>query len=325
MNKAFLFLACILFPAAAFAAEPDVVRVAYIESDIPAFMLDYAEPFFTERGIKVLPIKVQHKTTSMVLGGLAEVCITGVVPVVKGYGNGADFKVLAALFPRFDNYVLSRYGPGEGNKIKNMALLSSGGEAYMLMTYFLKHLGADPANIGILTSPSEAARYAMLEQGVADIMMYSSVDILKKARKEGKYHMFRDSDVGEKKYSPTLVTTSGKVLKGRSGQIERFLAGLYAGLKSAASDQARSVAFLKDKYGYSTEAAELFQADLAAGVNSMSWTPDGGFFSTVEEVIPEAPGLEKNKKDGVKVKESKRPISELAFPAHAVKARASVK
>lgn len=290
-----------------YAAKP--LTIAAMDAEIYDLPLVYAkkEGAFAAGGITMERMSVARGVTALVVSGQADLALVSMVPVLAAYQSGADLKVLAFMYPRFDIYAVSRFKPGDGARIKTIVLNSSGGASRLLLDPFIDYLNADRGSLRTVIAATDAARYAMLEMGYADLTNISSPELLAKIRAEKKYYLIPIAATGTTG-EPSILVASGKAVRKRGEELGKFTKILYSTIKAAAADKEKTVKLLADEYKYSPEEAALFYDSFAAASRDLDYVPSAARLEAVSAKINE---------DGFKAVKG---YKDLAFPDYALKA-----
>ncbi len=290
-----LLLAC---APGAQAAGKGELRVVLMDSDVYDFPLVFAEKegYFKREGLTVKKITVQKGPHAILMAGRAELVIGNAAAVMSASENGGDLKIIAALFPRFDFFGVSRYKPEEGARIKTAAFNSMGAASAVIMAPFLDRFGVDQAALKKVYAAGDMPRYSMLEMGYADLTLISSPEILTRISAEKKYYCLPITALPEAE--PAVLTTSEKAMKKRGGEIGKFVSAIYKAIGAAAADRGKAIALLQSEYKYSPEVASIFYETFAGAARGMRYVPSADRFKASAEQVKADRGAEPARPSG---------------------------
>lgn len=302
------------FILAAGAAEAAPLKITMVDAGAVNLPLTYAmkEGCLAEAGVAVELLPVTSGATAVLASGQVDLSISNLAPVLSAWQNGADLKVLAFLYPRFDRYVISRYPEAEASKIRTVGIKSAsiGGEE--ILKPFLDYLKLDRKTLKTVMAKGDTVKYAMLDMGYIDLATIESYELARKAAAERKYHLIRDPYQG-RTMDARVITTSGRVLKKKGPELEKFIYAIYRAVNSAAADRGKTVRLLMSEYGYSEEDASAYYDVFAGLAGAFDYVPSperaDRAWSYLEDYRPET-----RKKTGA-----------LLFPEYAIKAAAGLK
>ncbi len=283
-NTVLILTAALIVACCSGAGAAAPVRVAVFYDDACNFPLMFAEKegYFAKEGITVKIVKVDGGTLSNLLSGKVDAVFMSAPTALAGYEGGKDLKILARLYGRFDIYAISRFKPAESGKILSVALNSRGAEPQLLTQLFIDYLKLDPKSFIRVYAAGDEPRYALMEEGKADLTVLSSVKLLRGIMAEKKYFYLPIAETGIKT-EPRVIAALSAGIEKRGPELEKFLAAFYDALKAAAADGVKASAYLQSEYGYTPQEAAAFYAGFSAAVRDMEFTPAEGVFDGLAE------------------------------------------